>query len=298
MRGAILLRSFLLIGMSMGAVLWGQQPQQERRAEEPPPPNQPEAPTKETTAAMNADLITARAANKEHRYADAEALMLKDSVTMPHASLIWLELGFAEMGQKKYDEAGVAFQTALGIDPHTQGQIHREDYYSPSDPGATHIARDMATHTVVTTSLVPEVTGAAYSSLGEVYARTERIEEAQKAWDTAAKVDPAHAALYLGNAAIIFNQMGMSDAQVAAAEKAIAVDPNRAILYYFKGQGLARKATVDPATQKIILPPGCAEAYEKYLELDPTGAFAGESKEVLAAAGQKIPSSYKAGKKS
>jgi len=46
------------------------------------------------------------------------------------------------------------------------------------------------------------------------------------------------------------------------------------------------------------LPPGCAEAYEKYLELDPTGTFAGESKEVLAAAGQKIPSSYKAGKKS
>ena len=298
MRSKILLWLFLSMGMSMGAVLWAQEPQ-EQQSEETTPPNQPQAPTKESIARMNADLVTARAANKEHRYADAEALMLKDSVTMPHASLIWLELGFARLGLKKYDEAGVALQKALGIDPHTQALIRHEDYYAPQDPGATHIARDPVTHTVVTTpNLTPDVAGAAYSSLGEVYARTEQIEDAQNAWDKAAKVDPAHAALYLGNAAIIFNQMGFSDAQVAAAEKAIAVDPNRALLYYFKGQGLARKATVDPAAQKIVLPSGCAEAYEKYLELDPEGKFAAESKEVLAAAGQKIPSSYKAGKKS
>jgi hypothetical protein len=47
----------------------------------------------------------------------------------------------------------------------------------------------------------------------------------------------------------------------------------------------------------IVLPPGCAEAYQKYLELDPTGQFAGDVKGILAQAGQKIVSTYKAPKK-
>jgi tetratricopeptide (TPR) repeat protein len=294
----MLLAVLMCAVFSMSGVLSAQQdqPQQpERRSEDATPPNQPQKATKEQTAAMNADLIVARAATKDHRYADAETLMLKDSVVMPNASLIWLELGFAQLGLKKYDDAGVAFQKALGIDPHTQAQVRREDFYSPADPEATHASRNLATHAEVTTpNLPPEVAGAAYSSLGEVYARTERVAEAQEAWDTAATIDPTHAALHLGNAAIIFNQMGISDAQVTAADKAIAVDPKRAILYYFKGQGLAAKATVDPSTQKMVLPPGCVDAYEKYLELDPDGKFAEESKEVLAAAGQKIPSSYTA----
>jgi tetratricopeptide (TPR) repeat protein len=269
----------------------------QRAAESIPPPKAPEL-TKELSAAMNADLVKARAATKAHQYADAEALMLKDSAAMPRSSLIWLELGFAQLGLKKYEQAEVALETALGIDTGTQNAIRRDNYYSPTDEGVVHASGNLVPHTVVSTpNLPPEVAGAAYSSLAEVYARTKRVAEAQNAWDTAAKVDPTHAALHLGNAAIIFNQVGASDAQVMAAEKAIAVDPNRAILYYFKGQGLAAKATVDPGTQKLVLPPGCAEAYEKYLSLDPTGTFSGEAKEVLTAAGQKIPSSYKAGKK-
>ena len=269
----------------------------QRAAESIPPVKTPE-PTKELGAAMNADLVAARAATKEHRYADAEALMLKDSAVMPRSSLIWLELGFAQLGLQKYSQAEAAFKRALGIDTGTQNAIHREDYYSATDEGVVHASGNLVPHPVVSTlALPPEVEGAAYSSLGEVYARQEQYEEAQNAWYTAAKVDPTHAALHLGNAAIIFNQMGASNAQAAAAEKAIAVDPNRAILYYFKGQGLATKATVDASTQKIVLPAGCAEAYEKYLALDPTGKFSADAKEVLAAAGEKIPSSYKAGKK-
>ena len=42
--------------------------------------------------------------------------------------------------------------------------------------------------------------------------------------------------------------MGNSDAQAAAADKAIAADPNDPLPYYLKGQALIAKATVDPKT--------------------------------------------------
>ena len=78
---------------------------------------------------------------------------------------------------------------------------------------------------------------------------------------------------------------------------AIAADPNRADAYYIKGQALIQKVTVDPKTQKVIAPPGCADAYQKYLELAPDGPHANEVKEILTGIGEKVKSTYKAGKK-
>ena len=57
-------------------------------------------------------------------------------------------------------------------------------------------------------------------------------------------------------------------------------------MYYFKGQALVAKATVDPKTQKMILPPGCAEAYQKYLSLDPKGPYSADAKAILSAVGK------------
>ncbi|HEY6414156.1 MAG TPA: tetratricopeptide repeat protein [Edaphobacter sp.] len=236
----------------------------------------------------NVDLIAVRAANKEMRYTDAEALMLKDTALTPESSLMWIELGTAELGLKKYTEAETAFKKAIGIDPATQKIMHGEDFYTAEDSGSTHASRNVVGHTVPSNQkLSPEIVGAAYSSLGEIYARTKKTEQAQAAWDAAAKTNPAKAALYLGNETIIFYQEGNAEAQVSAAEKAIVADPSRAVLYYFKGQGLASKATVDAQTQRLIAPPGCLEAYKKYLELEPKGQFSAEAKEMIAAVASK-----------
>ncbi|MGP0073249.1 MAG: hypothetical protein ACLPWF_15125, partial [Bryobacteraceae bacterium] len=35
--------------------------------------------------------------------------------------------------------------------------------------------------------------------------------------------------------------------------------------------GMIQKATFDTKINRIVLPPGCAESYQKYLELAPTG---------------------------
>ena len=46
----------------------------------------------------------------------------------------------------------------------------------------------------------------------------------------------------------------------------------------------------------MVLPPDCMAAYQKYLDLAPTGQFADEVAGILKAAGQKVTTSYHAPK--
>ena len=48
----------------------------------------------------------------------------------------------------------------------------------------------------------------------------------------------------------------------------IAADPTKALAYYWKGINLIGKATVGK-DNKMTAPDGTAEAFQKYLELDP-----------------------------
>ena len=100
--------------------------------------------------------------------------------------------------------------------------------------------------------------------------------------------------MFYTNETIVLSRAGQTDATIAAADKAIAADPTKAIAYYLKGQALISKATVDPKTQKIVAPPGTADAYNKYLELAPNGPMAPEAKSVLAEIGEKINTKYNA----
>src|ERR1700728_884573 len=60
--------------------------------------------------AANVDLKTARAANQEKRYADAEALMVRDTAARSDMPYLWIELGQAQLSEKKYDDAEVSFK--------------------------------------------------------------------------------------------------------------------------------------------------------------------------------------------
>lgn len=249
-----------------------------------------EAPSS-TVENVNAQLVAARLATKEKRYADSEALMLKLTAGKPELIAPWVELGLAQLGEQKFPEARASFEVALGLDPASIDAAHANDFYKPDKQQVTYASRNTAGGFVINPqSRTPDIKGICWSSLGEIYLRTNHIPEAQKAYDEAVKANPAKAALFLGNETIISFQTGNTDTQLAAADKAIAVDPSRAMLYYFKGQALASKATADPFG-KMILPPGCAEAYQKYLQLDPKGQFANDAKGVLTAAG--IPTTGK-----
>ncbi len=143
----------------------------------------------------------------------------------------------------------------------------------------------------------PETVAAIYMNMGNALAKGGKTDDAVVAYNTAASTSPTTAGTaYFNEAAVLYNMQQLDQAG-AAAEKAIAADPKRAMAYYIKAQALIPKATVDTKTQKIVAPPGCVEAYQQYLELDPTGAHATEVRDLLTNLGQPIKSSYKAGKK-
>lgn len=200
------------------------------------------------------------------KYTEIQTLMTKDTAVMPDQSILWTNLARANLGLKKYDEAEANYKKSIELESASK-------------------------------KLKPEVLGVANAGLGEVYARQGKVPEAQAAFQAAAKADPTRAAFHLRNEAVIFFQERNGPAQVAAADAALAADPNQAILYYIKGQGLIANATVDPKTNRIVLPPDCEEAYQKYLSLAPTGPYAAEVKGILDQAGEKVNANYKAPKK-
>jgi tetratricopeptide (TPR) repeat protein len=216
-------------------------------------------------SASKADIDAKENEIKTAKYTEVETLMTKDTQLRPTESILWAYLGQGQMGLKKYDAAEASFKKALETDAAAK---------APK----------------------PAVQGMANEGLGSIYARGGKVPEANAAYDAAAKIDPTKAAFYLKNEAVIFSQVGNSDAQAAAADQAITANPADPLPYYLKGQALVAKATVDPKTQRIVLPPGCGEAYQKYLELAPTGPYAADVKGILDQAGQKIDSSYKAPK--
>jgi tetratricopeptide (TPR) repeat protein len=221
----------------------------------------------ELGASAARDAVDAKANEiRTAKYTEIDTMMTKDTSVMPDQSILWTNLARAELGLKKYDDAEGHYKKAIDLETNSK---------KPK----------------------PEVIGVANAGLGEVYARQAKVPEAQAAFSAAAKADPTRAAFHLRNAAVIFFQEKNAPAQVAAADEALAVDPNQAILYYIKGQGLIMNATVDPKTNRIVLPPDCEEAYQKYLALAPTGPYAAEVKGILDQAGEKVNANYKAPKK-
>lgn len=214
-------------------------------------------------SAQKADVDAKANEIKAAKFADIENLMTKDVQAMPTEALLWVKLAYAQAGEKKYDDAITSYKKAIDLE--TAAKKPRL-----------------------------EVIGVAQAGLGEVYARTGKVPEAQAAYDAAAKDDPTRAGLHLRNEAVIFFQEHNTSAQVDAANEAIKVNPTDAILYYIKGQGLIQNATIDPKTNRIVLPDDCTAAYQKYLDLDPHGEFADEVAGILQQAGQKVSSSYKA----
>jgi len=215
--------------------------------------------------ATKADLTAKTDEIKTAKYTDIQSLMTKDTGLKPDEPLLWNNLGFAQVGLKENDDAIATYKKSIDMETASK---------KPRLP----------------------VIGAAQAGLGEVYAREDKVPEANAAYDAAAKADPSLAALYLRNEAVIFYQDNDNAAETAAADEAIKIDPTQAILYYIKAQGLVANATVDPKTQRIVLPPDCAAAYQKYLELAPTGPYADEVAGILQQAGEKVSSSYKAPK--
>ena len=147
----------------------------------------------------------------------------------------------------------------------------------------------------------PKQLAAYYNNLGDSYAKTGNTEGAVKSYNQAAQLNPPAAGQYYFNLGATMtnankaNDPAMRKAAVEAFDKAIAADPTKADSYYWKGSNLIGMATLKD--DKMIAPDGTAEAFQKYLELSPTGPHAEEAKAMLAGIGAAVETSYGAKKK-
>ena len=274
--------------MTRQAYLDKMTPEEKKALEEYKKKNAEAVANNSKVANLNAALTQARADTKAGNYDAAITSMQQATQQKPDESILWVALGDAQTGSAD----------AAAKEAKTSGK-------SANDPAVTQKYTDAAASYKKAIELQgtakkqsPEVLAAADNQLGTVLAKSGNTKDAADAYDAAAKAQPSSAGTYLFNEAATLYNAGKTDDAATAADKAIAADPNRAMSYYIKGQSLIGKAAVDPKTQKITAPPGCIEAYQKYLDLDPSGPHADEVKQILTGIGAQVKSSYKAGKKS
>ena len=236
---------------------------------------------------INATLKQAR--DDEHNGKPDVAVTSLQALTQQKADepVIWASLGEAQLAV-----ADAAFKAAQTAKTSTADPAIQAKY---SDAAASY--QKAMELNAVSKKPSSELMYASYLNLGAALAKSGKLPESSAAYENAAKAIPANAGTAYFNEAAIFFNAGKLDEAAAAADKSIAADPKRAGAYYIKGQALIPKATSDPKTGKFILPPGCLEAYQEYLALEPNGAHSKDVTELLAGLGQPVKNTFKAGKK-
>lgn len=201
---------------------------------------------------LNDTLKQAKELEGAGNYDQAITILQQATTVDPNQDLVWAYLGDAQRGAKKYSDAVESYQKALALKP---------------------------------------TNGPYMAQLADAYAKAGQTDKAVQQYAAAAAADPTNADAYYYNEGAVLTNTGKVDEAIAAFDKAIQIDPKRADAYYWKGVDLIGKATTDK-TGKMIAPPGTEEAFNKYLELQPTGKYADASKQMLATIGASVQTTY------
>jgi len=236
-----------------------------------------------TIKGLNEKLAAAKTAADAGDF-DTAITQITDATQMdPSRDLLWAKLGDYDMSSaakqtdpaektKRYDAAVTNYEKALDL----KQKALEGTQQKPPDAN--------------------KVLASFYNNLGKAEAQLGKTDDAVKAYNQAAQLDPAGAGMYYYNlGAILTNANTKSDPEMRKAaadafDKAIAADPNRADAYYWKGTNLIGGATLQG--DKMVAPPGTSEAFQKYLELQPTGPHAEEAKAMLQSLGATVETSY------
>src|SRR5450755_3763353 len=239
---------------------------------------------KKTIGTLNDKLSAARTAMAAKDYETALTTLNEANQIDNNRDTIWFELGNANLGsagtqtdpeekKKRYETASTDFQKA--IDLRTNSETAQKDPKNAS------------------------VMAAYYNNLAQVYSKSNKVDDAVANYNKAAQLDPTHAGGYLFNIGAVYTNVGKVDDAIVAFDKVIAADPTKAAAYYWKGVNLIGKETIGK-DGKVIAAAGTAEAFQKYLELAPTGTFAQPAKDMLASIGSPVETGFgnkKKGKK-
>ena len=227
-----------------------------------------------TVKSLNEKLAAAKTASDAGDFDTAIASLTAANEIDATRDLVWFKLGDAyrmsvakqtdpEEKKKRLNSAVEAYQKAVQL---------KQAATNEKDPNST------------------KMLAAYYNNLAEAYSKAGKTDDAVKTYQQAAEADPTAAAQYYYNMGAVLTNAGKGDAAIAAFDKSIAADPTRADAYYQKGVNLIGKATLQG--DKTIAPPGTAEAFNKYLELQPAGPYADVAKQMLATIGAPVETSF------
>jgi tetratricopeptide (TPR) repeat protein len=235
---------------------------------------------KKTVGTLNEKLNAAKAASDAGDFETAIATLTAANQIDSTRDLIWFKLGDAYRmsapkqtdpaeKQKRYEMAAANYQKAIDL------------------RGASDVAQKDPDHNVKM--------AAYYNNLAEAYSKSNKVDDSVANYNKAAQLDPTHAGTYLFNEGAVLTNAGKVDDAIAAFDKVIAADPTKAEAYYWKGVNLIGKATLKD--NKMVAPEGTAEAFQKYLELQPEGKLAQPAKDMLASIGATIETGFGTKKK-
>lgn len=238
---------------------------------------------KDTIKVLNEKLKAADDASKTGDYDSAISVLTEATQMDATRDVLWARLGDAYRGsalkqsdsaekKKRLESAVTDYQKAVEI---KQKDLDSAPTKKPDD------VKQLAAY---------------YNNLGDAANKSGNLDEAVKSYTQAAQVNPEGTAGYYFNIGAVLTNAGRADEAIAAFDKAIAADPNKAEAYYWKGVNLIAKETTDK-DNKVVAPPGTAEAFQKYLELQPTGPFAQPAKDMLASIGASIETTFGTKKK-
>ncbi len=231
---------------------------------------------KETTTvkSLNEKLNAAKTAADAGDFDTAIASLNEATQVDATRDLLWFKLGdyYRLSAAKQTDPGEKQKRLASAVEDYQKAIDLKKSAANDKDPNA---AKNLAAY---------------YNNLAEAYAKSNKVDDAVKTYELAAQADPTNAAQYYFNEGAVLTNAGKVDDALAAFNKVIAADPNRADAYYWKGVNMIGKATLQG--DKMVAPPGTAEAFQKYLELQPTGTYADAAKQMLTSIGSSIETSY------
>jgi tetratricopeptide (TPR) repeat protein len=131
-----------------------------------------------------------------------------------------------------------------------------------------------------------------HNNYGLALAQAKKYADAQAELEKAAQLNPAGAGQYYYNLGATETNAGQIEPATAAFKKAIEATPPYAEAYYQYGIALMAKAQV-AADGKVVPAAGTVDAFQKYLEVAPTGPHAEEAKSMLQSLGGSVETSYK-----
>jgi tetratricopeptide (TPR) repeat protein len=125
-----------------------------------------------------------------------------------------------------------------------------------------------------------------YMELGTDLAQVGKMPEATAACDKTLTVDPTAKNMQAGcykNVAIVLTNKGKFLDAIAPLQKATLLNPQDALSWKLLGDSLTSTMTSQSRDGNFVyvIPPGTLEAYQRYLQLDPNGPYAGLVKSVL-----------------